>query len=42
METILAIDSGKHKSVFFEIDRSSLKTQCCTVGKHKKRAGVID
>jgi len=32
MGTILAIDLGKNKSVFCELDQSSLKTQYRTVG----------
>jgi len=31
METIVAIDLGKYKSVFCEMDRGSLKTQYRTV-----------
>ncbi|MCK4999422.1 MAG: hypothetical protein KAS23_07800 [Anaerohalosphaera sp.] len=31
METILAIDPGKNKSVFCEMDHGSLKTQYRTV-----------
>jgi transposase len=34
METILAIDLGKYKSVFCQLDRGSLKTQYRTVRTH--------
>ena len=34
MDTILAIDLGKYKSVFCELDRGSLKTQYRTVRTH--------
>ncbi|MBL7215365.1 MAG: hypothetical protein ISS71_06780 [Phycisphaerae bacterium] len=34
METILAIDLGKNKSVFCELDRGSLKTRYPTVRTH--------
>ena len=37
METILAIDPGKNKSVFYEMDRGSLKTKL-----NRKNKNTVD